>query len=203
VKRVAAILLAAGRSRRMGAFKPLLSFGPQTVIESSVANLRAGGVDDLTVVVGHRGDEIREKLQSAGVTFVVNPDPDTSMATSISLGAGQVGEQIGAVLITPADHPAIPGDTIKLIVNEWELGAALVQPEYEGRGGHPVLIDRQYFDELLHLDPERGLRGFFEQHRERTLRLPVSSPFIARDMDTWEDYVALHQEVFGAPPSQF
>src|SRR4029079_10485436 len=72
VKRVAAILLAAGRSRRMGAFKPLLPFGPQTVIESTVANLRAGGVTDIIVVVGHRGEEIREKLKAAGVSFAFN-----------------------------------------------------------------------------------------------------------------------------------
>jgi CTP:molybdopterin cytidylyltransferase MocA len=201
VKRVAAILLAAGLSRRMGAFKPLLPFGHQTVIESSVANLRAGGATDIIVVVGHRGDEIRDQLQTAEVTFAFNSDADTPMGVSIALGVAQVSEQCGAVLITPADHSAIQGHTIKLIVNEWERGAALVQPEYEGRGGHPVLADRKYFDELLHLDSERGLRGFFEQHRPETRRLPVSSPFIARDIDTWEDYAALHQEVFGeAPP---
>lgn len=200
MKRVAAILLAAGRSRRMGAFKPLLSFGAQTVIESSVANLRAGGVTKIIVVVGHRGEEIREKLKTAGVSFVVNPDPDTPMGTSIALGMALVGEQFDAVLIAPADHPAISGDTIKLIVTEWELGAPLVQPEQEGRGGHPVLIDRKFFDELLHLDVERGLRGFFERHRAETLRLPVNSPFVARDMDTWEDYVQLHRDVFGQPP---
>jgi CTP:molybdopterin cytidylyltransferase MocA len=72
VKHVTAILLAAGRSRRMGAFKPLLPFGTRTVIENSVANLRAGEVTDVIVVVGHRGDEIREKLQTAGVSFVTN-----------------------------------------------------------------------------------------------------------------------------------
>jgi molybdenum cofactor cytidylyltransferase len=202
VKRVAAILLAAGRSRRMGAFKPLLPFGHQTVIESSVANLRAGGATDIIVVVGHRGGEIRDKLQTAEVTFAFNSNADTPMGVSIGLGVAQVSEQCGAVLITPADHPAIPGDTIKLIVNEWERGAALVQPEYKGHGGHPVLVDRKYFDELLHLDSKRGLRGFFEQHRPETRRLPVSSPFIARDIDTWEDYVALHQEVLGQPPAQ-
>jgi CTP:molybdopterin cytidylyltransferase MocA len=200
---VAAILLAAGRSRRMGAFKPLLPFGHQTVIESSVASLRAGGVTDIIVVVGHRGDEIREKLQTAGVSFAFNPDAETPMGASIALGLGQVGEQCGAILIAPADHPAIPGETIKLIVSEWEQGSALVQPEYEGRGGHPVLIDRKYFAELLHLDPERGLRGFFERHRSEARRLLVNSPFIARDMDTWEDYLALHKEVFGELPRQF
>jgi CTP:molybdopterin cytidylyltransferase MocA len=57
------------------------------------------------------------------------------MGVSIALAVGQLDEDCGAVLITPADHPAIPGDTIKLIVKEWERGASLVQPEYEGRGG--------------------------------------------------------------------
>jgi CTP:molybdopterin cytidylyltransferase MocA len=199
---VAAILLAAGRSRRMGAFKPLLSFGPQTVIESSVANLCAGGITDIIVVVGHGGDEIREKLKAAGVSFVFNPDADTPMGVSIALGVKQIGDHFEAVLIAPADHPAISGDTIGSIVNEWEQGALLVRPEYEGRGGHPVLVDRKYFAELLHLDPDRGLRGFFDRHHSETHRLSVNSPFIARDMDTWEDYVALHQDVFGVPPPQ-
>jgi CTP:molybdopterin cytidylyltransferase MocA len=201
VKKVSAIVLAAGRSSRMGAFKPLLPFGPQTVIESSIANLREGGVSEIVVVVGHRGNEIREALKSAGVSFASNPDADTPMGVSIALGVAQVSEPCDAVLISPADHPAIPADTIKSIVNEWLCGASLVQPEYNGRGGHPVLIDQKYFGELLHLDAQRGLRGLFEQHRQETRRLAVGSPFIARDMDTWEDYVSLHRDVFGAPPA--
>ena len=203
MKHVTAILLAAGRSRRMGAFKPLLPFGSQTVIESSVTNLRAGGASDIIVVVGYRGNEIRDRLTCTDVRFVTNPDSETPMGVSIRLGVDQVREQSDAVLITPADHPAIPGDTIKSIVNEWKQGAALVQPEYEGHGGHPVLVDREYFAELLHLDTQGGLRGFFEQHRAETRRLPVRSPMIARDLDTWEDYVALHRDVFGAPPPPF
>jgi CTP:molybdopterin cytidylyltransferase MocA len=202
VKHVTAILLAAGRSRRMGAFKPLLPFGAHTVIKSAIANLRAGGVTDILVVVGHRGEEIREHLKATGISFIDNPDPDTPMGVSIALGVAQVDEHCEAVLIAPADHPAISGETIRLIVNEWERGATLVQPEYEGRGGHPVLVDRKYFADLLHLDSQRGLRGFFEQ-RPETRRLPVPSRFIARDLDTWEDYVALHEEVFGEPSPPF
>jgi CTP:molybdopterin cytidylyltransferase MocA len=201
VKKVSAIVLAAGRSSRMGAFKPLLPFGPQTVIESSIANLRKGGVSEIVVVVGHRGEEIREALRNTAVSFVINPDADTAMGVSIALGVANVCEPCDAVLISPADHPAIHADTIKSIVNEWLSGARLVQPEYNGRGGHPVLIDQKYFGELLHLDDEGGLRGFFERHRQATRRLPVGSPFIARDMDTWEDYVSLHQDVFGVPPA--
>jgi molybdenum cofactor cytidylyltransferase len=125
------------------------------------------------------------------------------MGASIALGVRQIGEQVGAVVIAPADHPAIPGDTIKSIVNEWERGRTLVQPECEGHGGHPVLVDRKYFDELLHLDSERGLRGFFANHQQEVLRLPVDSAFIARDMDTWDDYLSLHEAVFGYKPPKF
>jgi CTP:molybdopterin cytidylyltransferase MocA len=184
----------------MGAFKPLLPFGKQTVIESSISSLRASGVKDIIVVVGHRGDEIREKLKSTEVSFVINPDADTPMGTSIALGVSQVNEQTEAVLILPADHPAIPARTIKLILQEWEDGATLVQPEYEGRGGHPVLIDLRYREQLRNLDPNKGLRGLFDNHRPEVRRLLVDSPFIARDMDTWEDYLALHREVFGRLP---
>jgi molybdenum cofactor cytidylyltransferase len=202
VTRVAAILLAAGRSSRMGAFKPLLPFGNQSVIESSIANLRAGGATDIIVVVGHRGDEIREKLAAVNVSFAINREPDSPMANSIALGMHHIGEESQAVLITPADHPAIPADTIKSIVNEWRRGAALVQPEFEGRGGHPVLVDRKYFKELIRLDRESGLRGFFANHRRETLRLRANSPFVARDMDTWEDYLALHRDLFGKLPGE-
>src|SRR6202008_4396465 len=148
----------------------------------------------------YRGDEIRAQLTTAEVSFVFNPEAETPMGTSIALAGGQPREHLEAVLILPADHPAIPGHTIELIVDEWERGATLVQPEYEGRGGHPVLIDQKHFGELLHLDSDRGLRGLFEKHRPAVRRLPVDSPFIARDMDTWEDYLALHSEVFGHLP---
>lgn len=186
----------------MGAFKPLLPFGNQTVIESTVANLRAGGANQIVVVVGHRGDELKEKLAAPDVDFAINSNPDSPMAASIRSGMYFVGPASAAVLITPADHPAISSDTIKSIVSAWQSGAVLVQPEYEGHGGHPVLVDRRYFKELLHLDAESGLRGFFAAHRDDTLRLVVKSPFIARDLDTWEDYVALHEQVFGQPPPE-
>ena len=199
---MAAILLAAGRSRRMGAFKPLLPFGSQTIIESAISCLHAGGVSEIIVVVGHRGEEIREKLKTIDVSFVVNPDADTPMGASIALGVSEVSPESEAVLILPADHPAIPARIIKLILDEWKRGATLVQPESEGHGGHPVLVDRKYLPELLELDSERGLRGFFEKHRPEVRRLPVDSPFIARDLDTWEDYLALHREVFGHLPPQ-
>lgn len=71
--RIIALLLAAGRSRRMGAFKPFLPFGERTVIEACLENLRAAGLREIIVVVGHRADEVRAKLKDWRVDFAHNP----------------------------------------------------------------------------------------------------------------------------------
>jgi molybdenum cofactor cytidylyltransferase len=203
VKDVAAIILAAGLSRRMGAFKPLLPFGDSTVIESCINNIRSAGVDEIIVVTGHRADNVRAQLEHCQVTFTTNPKPESEMSVSIALGVEQVPDDTRAVLITPVDHPAVPPEIIKSVIDEWRRsGTRLVQPEYEARGGHPVLVDLSYRDELLHLNPQTGLRSLFAAHREQVRRIPVSSPLVARDMDTWEDYLDLHLAVFGRKPEQ-
>ncbi len=195
---VAAILLAAGRSLRMGAFKPLLPFGNQTVIEHCVATLRAAGIESIVVVVGHRGEEVRRQLKSFPVTFALNPDPESEMGASIACGIRELPESAKATLIALVDHPGVPAAVITALIHRWQSGSRLIVPEFEGRGGHPALIDLGFRKELLRLDPQRGLRAFFEEHRPEVERLPVSSPFVARDMDTWEDYRRLHEEVFGS-----
>ena len=124
------------------------------------------------------------------------------MSASIGLGVDALTDMARAVLITPADHPAIHSETIGLLMEKWRGGAKLIQPEFQGKGGHPVLIDLSYRDELNCLDSDAGLRGFFQKHRADVLRLPVDSPFVARDMDTWEDYCALHEDVFGRKPEE-
>jgi molybdenum cofactor cytidylyltransferase len=198
---VAAILLAAGRSRRMGAFKPLLPFGETTVIRSCIQNLRQAGVEDIVVVLGHRAEELRQTVIDLRVAFALNPDQTSEMGASIACGVGVLLPETKAVLITLTDQPAVPANVIRSLVAEWTSGETLVVPEFQGRGGHPVLVDLRFRDELLNLDAEGGLRSFLRAHAEQVRRLPVNSHFIARDMDTWDDYRALHQEVFGVPPA--
>ena len=198
---VSAILLAAGRSRRMGAFKPLLPFGDRTVIECCIDNLRGAEIDDIVVVVGHRAEDVREHLKHSQLSFAANPDPDSEMSASIALGVKQISSNAKALLLALVDHPAVPSEVIRILIDEWRRGATLVQPEHAGRGGHPVLIDMAFRDELLVLDPAQGLRALFAAHREKVRRVPVASPYVARDMDTWEDYRRLHREVFGTTPA--
>jgi molybdenum cofactor cytidylyltransferase len=197
VKSCSAILLAAGRSSRMGAFKPLLPFGNKTVIECCIDSLRNGGVETIVVVLGHRADDMREKL--TGVRFAINPDPDSEMGASIAVGLREIPENTQAILIALADHPAVPASVVASVIEEWVEGARIVIPTWQGRGGHPVLVDLRFRSELLNLTESGGLRALFESHREAVRRVAVESPFIARDMDTWDDYTALHLEATGKP----
>lgn len=198
---VAAILLAAGRSRRMGAFKPLLPFGARTVVETCVDNLAAAGVGEIVVVVGHRGEEVRARLAGQPLRFAVNAEAESEMSVSIARGVEQVSAGAQAVLLALVDQPAVAPEIVqRVLAAHKQTGARLVVPEYEKRGGHPVLIDLAFRAELSCLDAARGLRGLFERHRAEVQRVPVSSAYIRRDMDTWADYCALHEEVFLVPP---
>ena len=196
-KSCAAILLAAGRSSRMGAFKPLLPFGNKTVIECCIDSLREGGVETIVVVLGHRADDVRKKL--IGVDFAINPDPDSEMGASIAAGVSELPKNAEATLIALVDHPAVPATVVSTIIDEWTKGAPIVIPTWQGRGGHPVLVDLKFRSELRNLPANGGLRALFESHRDAVRRVAVDSPFIARDMDTWDDYKALHLEATGKP----
>jgi molybdenum cofactor cytidylyltransferase len=201
---VAAIVLAAGHSQRMGAFKPLLPFGAKTVIEYCIDYLRGGGIETVIVVLGQGfgAEEMKQHLRDSRVIFAINPDPASEMSDSIACGLRAIPETARVVVITPADHPAVPAEVVRTLINEWRNGARLVMPTNKGLGGHPVLIDLGFLDELLSLDPNRGLKGFFDAHQDQVRRLAVDSNYIARDMDTWDDYRALHQEVFGVSPRE-
>ena len=200
---IAAILLAAGQSRRMGAFKPLLPFGERTVVEACLGNLLEGGVEEVVVVIGHRADEMRARLAHIPTRFAVNDDAESEMGVSIARGVEQISQAAEAAFIALVDQPAIPPEIIRLLVEERaRTGARLIVPEYAGRGGHPVLIDLGFRQELLNLDPQRGLRALFAAHRDQVLRVGVASPYIARDMDRWDDYCELYREVFGTVPEE-
>jgi molybdenum cofactor cytidylyltransferase len=198
---IAAVLLAAGRSERMGAFKPLLPFGGKTVIENCIEYLSDGGVESIVVVLGHRADDVRKQLANTSVRFVVNPDPESEMSVSIACGVRLLPEHTRATVIALTDQPAIPSEVVATLIDEWKTtGAKLIVPEYDGRGGHPVLVDLAFREELLALDQKRGLRALFDAQREQVRCVLVESPYIARDIDTWDDYRTLHQEVFGTTP---
>src|SRR5678815_4850375 len=201
MKDVAVIILAAGQSKRMGAFKPLLPFGKQSVIKSCIKYLEDGGAESIVVVLGHRSDDIRRHLEDTSVSFALNPDPDSEMGASIAAGVRELPANVRAALIALVDYPVIPSSVVSALITEWAKGSRLLKPTSNGHGGHPVLVVLSLREDLLSLDPELGLKSLFDKHSDEVKRLEVDSPYIARDIDTWDDYRALYIEVFGAEPS--
>ena len=181
----------------MGAFKPLLPFGSKTVIECCIDYLQEGGAETIVVVLGHRAEQVRKHLAGRQVIFAVNPDPNSEMGASIAAGVRELPESSQATLIALSDHPAAPAAVVAKLIETWQNGALLAIPTWENRGGHPVLVDLSFKSELLNLSSRGGLRALFETHKNAVARLPVDSPYIARDMDTWDDYRTLHEEVTG------
>jgi len=172
-----------------------------TVVENCVENLRAAGVAEIVVVVGHRAGEVRAALANRGLKFALNEEAESEMGASIARGVEQVSGEASAVLVALADHPAVSAAAIRAVVEAHGRGRArLVVPEWRGRGGHPVLVGSDFRAELLRLDGLGGLRGLLAAHANEVERVPVECPFVARDIDTWDDYLALHEEVFRRPP---
>jgi molybdenum cofactor cytidylyltransferase len=201
MSQVAAILLAAGQSKRMGAFKPLLPFGELTVIESCIEYLRQGGVETIVAVLGHRAAALQERLKGLSLDFAFNPDPNSEMGESIACGVSELPPDCEATFIAPTDYPAVPAAVVVTLIASWrKRQAKLLAPQFEGHSGHPVLVDLCFRDQLLNLNPQLGLRGLFDEQRSELVRVPVDSPFVARDIDTWEDYRDLYHAVFASEP---
>jgi molybdenum cofactor cytidylyltransferase len=121
------------------------------------------------------------------------------MGASIAAGVRALPESCEATLIALVDHPAVPHAVVSTLIETWQQGSRLIVPTWNGRGGHPVLVDLSFKPELLNLDATGGLRALFDAHQRSVARVPVDSPYVARDMDTWDDYLTLHQEVIGKP----
>ena len=156
--------------------------------------------ETIVVVVGHNADQIREHLKNAPVDFAFNPDPSSEMGESIRCGVQMLPASASATLVALVDHPAVPPEVVKTVIDEWRRGAQLIIPTWQERGGHPVLVDLCWRRELETLDTAAGLKSFFQKHADAVRRLPVGSEYIARDIDKWDDYVRLHSDVFGQAP---
>jgi molybdenum cofactor cytidylyltransferase len=196
---VSAILLAAGESRRMqGDFKPLLKWGSRTVIAACVDNLRRSRVDEIVVVLGHRESEIRARLAGAGVQFAINPDYKRGMLSSVKAGFPLISPRADGVLIALVDQPMVGPEVINpLVISFGDYDKKISVPTYQGKHGHPIIVSREFEDEIMQLDensPE-GLRTLLDQHRHEIQEVPVDSPAILEDIDSPEDYLRLSQQV--------
>ena len=189
---IAAIVLAAGSSTRMGAFKQLLPLGGRPAVQLVTSSIRSK-VDQLYVVVGHRAGEVEAALSGASVECVFNPHYEAGMLASIQCGIRAAG-QADAYLICLADQPGIEPATVDaVLVAAAGTAAGIVIPTYQGRRGHPILLRRGYRQKILALAEDQGLHRVTRGYPEDTLEVAVGDPQILSDMDTPADYWKVRQ----------
>jgi len=186
---IAGILLAAGESRRMGQFKQLLRLGEKTFVEHCVDHLLASRVNDVVVVTGHRDADVRLALGDRPVSFVYNEKYKDGMASSIKSGIDAVSESAKACVISLVDQPQIGSELINSLIDEYEIkGPLIVIPAFEGRNGHPILLDFTLREEILNMSCDEGLRQVVRAHQSQTIHLDVKSSLILEDCDMPADY---------------
>lgn len=190
-RRVAAILLAGGRSTRMGDFKQCMHFRGTTIVEACVRTLLATSVDDVVVVTGHRASDVAACLSPYGVRLVHNSAYADGMSTSVLAGVCAI-EPEDAMMICLCDQPHLPPEVFETVIGAYRSnGAAIVMPAIAGDTGHPVIFAPSLRSEILAVDPSVGLRSVTYANRSRTLRVPVDSLGVLDDIDTQEDYERL------------
>ncbi len=195
--KTAALLLAAGESRRMGQLKALLPWQGTTLLSHQLAALDTAGVGCLMVVLGHRAAELQEVLQSEkasrpALDWVVNPDYLQGKTTSIKAGLRVLSaHNLQNILILNVDQPRRP-ELLGYLLRQHRAAAALITiPAYRGKGGHPVIVDAALLDDLLGITEEtQGLRAVMERHKGFIHRAEVDTPEALWDLNTPEEYRA-------------
>ena len=190
--RLAAILLAAGESTRMGQPKALLSWGGVPLVRHQADLLTAHpAIDQLLVVVGSLQDEVSDALKGTPARVMVNPRFREGRATSLAAGARALQDIPASVLVVNVDQPLAP-DLLDPFLAAWRTDpAALWRPGYKGRGGHPLIVPADVVPELAHVtEATQGLRAVVTRHRSRLRSVPVESPLAVLNLNTPADYAA-------------
>jgi molybdenum cofactor cytidylyltransferase len=190
---IPAIVLAAGRSSRMGRAKATLPAGDgHTFLTRIVQAFLDAGVDDVIVVVGHEAETIAQNFSESGLParFVVNREYDRGQLSSMLAGLHAIDRPgISAVLMTLVDVPAVKAATVRAVIDSYRIThAPIVRPTSGARHGHPLLIDRSVFAALRAADPETGAKPFVRAHASSSGDIAVDDEGAFTDIDTLEEY---------------
>jgi molybdenum cofactor cytidylyltransferase len=191
-ERTCALILAAGYSSRMGAFKPLLPLGKATVLEEAIARLQQAGIQQIKVVVGYQAETITPVLRRLGVGWVVNDQHDRGMLSSVLAGVRGLDPEVEAFFLLPVDIPLVKPRTIATLLSAYHnSGGRLVYPCFRGVRGHPPLLATACLSEELTNDYPGGLCAFLSRYEHSALDVEVVDQAILMDCDTPADYEKL------------
>lgn len=186
---ITAVILAAGQSKRMGQAKMLLPWGKTTVLETVIATFRAGGVDDILVVTGGHREQV-EALVAKTARTVFNPEfAEREMLRSVQVGLKGIKPGAEAALIGLGDQPQVQVGSVRAVVDAYhKSGKDLIVPSFQMHRGHPWLVARPYWAEILSMRSPASLRDFLNRHADEIHYVELGNASILQDLDTPEDY---------------
>lgn len=190
-RHIGAVILAAGMSSRMGQLKVLLPWTKhKTILEHIIEQLVLARVPTISVVTGNRAGEVRQLATRAGASVTHNADyAKGEMLSSLKAGLKAMPPHVSAALVVLGDQPRIQPKIVSQILNAYAEGAGdIVAPSYQMRRGHPILIDKRYWPEILALPDDGAPRDVIERHKDRIAYITVDTDSILRDVDTPQDY---------------
>lgn len=187
---IGAIVLAAGMSKRMGVPKLVLPWGNTTIIGHVVQNLQNVGVTSIIVVTGGAHQEVADALESYPVTITFNEQyPQDQMIQTLQCGIKILPEKVLAALVVLGDQPQSRLEVVKALVDEYMVSRAkIIFPSDGKRRGHPWMIDRSLWEDILVYSPAKTMRDFFRDHEGEIRYLIVGTDSIFQDIDTSGDY---------------
>ncbi|HLJ82129.1 MAG TPA: nucleotidyltransferase family protein [Ktedonobacterales bacterium] len=187
----AGIVLAAGRSSRMGAHKLLLPLGGRPLVGYAVRAALASRAHPVFVVLGHEAGQVRAALPAGAFQIIENPRYAEGMATSLRAGIAAVPVEATGAIVLLADQPLLRSEHVNRLLAEAKAAPeAIVAASYDGQRGNPVYFPRALFGELLVVEGDEGGRSVIARHPER-LQLVALELEAALDVDRPGEYEAM------------
>ncbi|MBN1755422.1 nucleotidyltransferase family protein [bacterium] len=187
---ITGIILAAGESKRMGTPKPLLDYRGKTFLDHAIDMLKAAGLAEIIVVLGAQADQIRKQAVLNNAQVVLNLEYQKGQLSSLQKGLERVSEQAAGILVTLVDHPLVKLTTYQGLIAKFnENEGHIILPNYLGKHGHPLIIPRLYFNEIMQAPLDIGLRYVISKQRAEIIDLPVDDIGIVRNINLMEQYL--------------
>ncbi len=194
---VVAIVLAAGLSRRMGRPKMFLPWGRTTVIQHVVEVLESVGLRRILVVSGGHHKEMEMVLEDSRAELVFNPDYNsTEMLVSFQTGLSHIlmdnileNRKVNVALVVLGDQPQIEAQVVQSILDVYKITTEeIIVPSFQNRRGHPWLVSRTLWPDILNIPADQSLRSFLNRYNEAIHYLECNHPSILKDLDTLQDW---------------
>ena len=191
---IAAVVLAAGESSRMGRPKALLPIDGVRFIEKIVSSFQSTKVGKILVVLGHNAEEMRQKIADLPVLIVVNNEYKKGQLSSLvaairDIQSRQSSAELDGILVHLVDHPYVNPILVDVMIDRfYESKKLIVVPHYHGRRGHPVIFSRSLFSELQDTPLDQGAKAVVHAHQKDTLEIDTEDEGVTIDIDTPEEY---------------